>query len=77
MENNSSSTGMNMLLALLLAVVLIFVGVIIMNVQAGGIDNHLDRIEVKVDNVAHDVDLIKYGQQLLAAGQGQPIVVTK
>lgn len=68
---------MNMLLALLLAVVLIFVGVIIMNVQAGGIDNHLDRIEVKVDNVAHDVDLIKYGQQLLAAGQGQPIVVTK
>lgn len=77
MGNNSSNTGMNMLLALLLAIVLTLVGVIMMNVQVSGVDNHLDRIEVKVDNVAHDVDLIKYGQQLLAAGQGQPIVVTK
>ena len=68
---------MNMLLALLLAVILIFVGVLVMNVQVSGVDNHLDRIGVKVDSVAHDVDLIKYGQQLLAAGQSQPIVVTK
>lgn len=76
MENNTN-TGVNMLIAFLLALVLIFVGVLVMNVQVSGVDNHLDRVETKVDNIGHDVDLIKYGQQLLAASQGQPIVVTK
>lgn len=82
--NESNNSSMGFALAFVFAICLILVGVIMMNVKATGIDNHISRVddhittvETKVDDIAQDVELIKYGQQLLAAGQGQqPIVVT-
>ena len=68
---------MQYLLAFLFAICLILAGVVLMNVQVAGVDNHLNKIETKVDNIGIDVQMLKYGQQLLAAGNGnQPVVVT-
>lgn len=83
--NESNGNGTAFALAFLFAICLILVGVIMMNVKAGGIDNHITQvddhitvIETKVDGIGEDVRMLKYGQQLLAASQGQaaPIVVT-
>lgn len=68
---------MQYVLAFVFAVCLILAGVILMNVQVVGVDQHLDKIETKVDTISDDVQMLKYGQQLLAAsGSQQPVVVT-
>lgn len=65
-------------LAFVFAVCLILAGVILMNVQVVGVDQHLDKIETKVDTISDDVQMLKYGQQLLAASSGkqEPVIVT-
>lgn len=68
----------NYVLAFVFAICLILAGVVLMNVQVVGVDRHLDAIETKVDTIGDDVELLKYGQQLLAASSGkqEPVIVT-
>ena len=76
--SESQGSGSGFILAFVFAICLILVGVVMMNMQVSGVDTHLDKIETKVDTIGNDVQMLKYGQQLLAASSGkqEPVIVT-